>query len=77
MDNVTLTPINNQWSDSHHIFPPADQNRIRQQTDAEKTKSSCTVRQVKQQLHRERQLKLEAFHQVEDLLTQVRASPAL
>ena len=49
----------------------AYQDRTRMQVAWDQSRASKEVLKMKQQLGHERALKLEAFHQVEDLMTQV------
>ena len=53
-------------------FFSADHVYTRQQNEADRLRKGQAVRQVRQQLSQERRLKREAFHQVDELATEVR-----
>ena len=57
------------------FIPPlsADHTYTRQQNDAERLRKGQATRQVRQQLTQERRLKREAFHQVDELVSQVKS----
>ena len=57
--------------DSLPLFS-ADHVYTRQQNEADRLRKGQAVRQVRQQLSQERRLKREAFHQVDELATEVR-----
>ena len=49
-----------------------ESDKFKLYSDAERQRAVRTLRAMKQQLVHERSLKLEAFHQVEDMLQQVK-----
>ena len=58
-------------SSSSSPLPPVDQDQCQRKSAMERSRKVRALQQMKQQMTQERTLKLDAFHQVDELLSQV------